>query len=248
MRETRTIMGMPITVEIVDPKASEGIFDEVFSYFEYVDEKFSPYKEGSELSLLNSGAIAEDDRSEDMRLVLELAEETKRETGGYFDVRNREGLIDPSGLVKGWAIRNAARIIAERGYENFFVDAGGDVTVRGKSGQGQAWTIGIRNPFARDGIVKVVRLENRGGIATSGTYVRGQHIWNPKDKSRLLTDLASVTVIGPDVYDADRFATAAFAMGREGANLIERLPGLEGYFIDKDGMATMTSGFEKYVA
>ena len=36
-----------------------------------------------------------------------------------------------------------------------------------------------------------------------------------------------------------------FAMQREGINFIEKLKGLEGYMIDKNGIATMTSGFEK---
>ena len=57
----------------------------------------------------------------------------------------------------------------------------------------------------------------------------------------------SLTVIGPDVLEADRYATAAFAMGREGIYFIERTPGLEGYEIDSSGMARMTSGLKKYL-
>jgi thiamine biosynthesis lipoprotein len=85
------------------------------------------------------------------------------------------------------------------------------------------------------------------GVATSGTYVRGQHIYNPKILGPLETDILSLTVIGPNIYEADRFATAAFAMGREGIVFIERRDGLEGYMIDLNGQATLTSGFERYV-
>ena len=56
----------------------------------------------------------------------------------------------------------------------------------------------------------------------------------------------SLTVIGPDIYEADRFATAAFAMGMEGIEFIERLSGFEGYIITNEGIATMTSGFEQF--
>ncbi len=56
-----------------------------------------------------------------------------------------------------------------------------------------------------------------------------------------------MTVIGPDVYEADRFATAAFAMGRMGVAFVEGLDGFEGYMIDAQGIATYTSGFERYV-
>jgi thiamine biosynthesis lipoprotein len=56
----------------------------------------------------------------------------------------------------------------------------------------------------------------------------------------------SLTVIGPNVCDADRFATGAFAMGEAGIRFIEGLPGFEGYMIDAHGVATYTSGFERF--
>ena len=62
-----------------------------------------------------------------------------------------------------------------------------------------------------------------------------------------ITDILSLTVIGPDVYEADRFATAAFAMGRSGIDFIEDFPGFEGYMIDKDKQATYTTGFTRFV-
>ena len=105
----------------------------------------------------------------------------------------------------------------------------------------------INNPFNQKEIVKIVELCDQG-IATSGTYIRGQHIYNPFKKEDIITDIVSLTIIGPNVYEADRFATAAFAMGKEGVNFIEQLPGLEGYVIDERGVATMTSGFNNYIA
>ena len=72
------------------------------------------------------------------------------------------------------------------------------------------------------------------GVATSGTYIRGLHIYNPRGGNEPVSDIVSLTVIGPNIHDADRFATAAFAMGAAGINFIEQLPGYEGYIIDKD--------------
>ena len=43
-------------------------------------------------------------------------------------------------------------------------------------------------------------------------------------------------------------ATAAYAMGRAGIAFIEGLAGCEGYMIGADGIATMTSGFDRYTA
>ena len=105
--------------------------------------------------------------------------------------------------------------------------------------------MGIRNPFQRDEHVKVLALSDRG-VATSGTAVRGRHIYDPSTSGALETDVVSLTVIGPNVYEADRFATAAFAMGGEGLAFIARLPDLEGYAVSADGTATYTRGFHHY--
>jgi thiamine biosynthesis lipoprotein len=85
------------------------------------------------------------------------------------------------------------------------------------------------------------------GVATSGTYVRGQHIYNPVTGGLPEPEILSITVIGADVCDADGYATAAFAMGRAGIGFVEAAAGLEGYMIDSRGLATFTSGFGSYV-
>jgi FAD:protein FMN transferase len=245
MRDTRLLMGMPITVEMVG-RTPERLLDEVFAYFAAVDVRFSVFKPGSEISALNQGRIAASDASPEMQEVLALADRTKRETGGYFEIRRSDGLLDPCGIVKGWAIRNAADLIRRSGVRDFFVDAGGDIQTGGKNPDGEDWTIGIRNPFNEREIIKAVTPRGRG-IATSGTYVRGQHIYDPRQPGRPIEDIVSLTVIGPDVLDADRFSTAAFAMGKAGIHFIEELPGFEGYMVDAHGVATQTSGFKAFV-
>lgn len=238
-------MGMPVTVEIRDPYVTSEHLKEVFDYFSRVDEQFSTYKPDSEISRINRGELGPGAFSTEMNEVFMLAAETKRQTGGYFDIRQPSGLIDPSGLVKGWAIFKASGILKSAGFYDFYVDAGGDIQTS-LPDAGEIWRVGIRNPFNKSEIVKVVGLANRG-MATSGTYERGAHIYNPLDFDRELTDVVSITVIAENVYEADRFATACFAMGERGIEFLENHSGLEGYQIDKDGIATYTSGFEKFV-
>jgi thiamine biosynthesis lipoprotein len=244
MKETRLLMGMPITVEVADQAVSPHDLETVFSYLIYVDETFSTYQEASAISRLNRGELCEDEYSDDLRTVLALSEETRRATGGYFNIQ-RGDLCDPSGIVKGWAVRNAARILEGRGFSNYYLDAGGDLQIAGMK-DGAPWRVGIRNPFNRAEHVKTLSITDRG-VATSGTAIRGQHIYNPYHADQLITEIVSMTVIGPDVYEADRFATAAFAMGRMGVAFVGGLDGFEGYMIDAQGIATYTSGFERYV-
>lgn len=245
MKETQIIMDMPITVEIVDKKAEKETFSAVFSYLNRVDARFSVFKKDSEISRINRGEISKDEYSIEMQEVFDIAEKTKRETDGYFDIVRPDGSIDPSGIVKGWAILNSAKIVISMGYKNFFVDAGGDIQTSGKNAEGEEWSVGIRNPFKREENIKIIYPHGLG-VATSGTYIRGQHIYDPHKPGEKLNEIVSLTVIGPDVLEADRFATAAFAMGRKGINFIEQLPNFEGYSVDLAGIATMTSGFEKY--
>lgn len=244
MKQTRLLMGMPITIEIVDKGSLPALFEKVFSYFESVDLRFSTYKENSEISKINRGEIPEENYSADMQTIFQLSEETKRQTQGYFDIVHNNK-IDPSGIVKGWAIYQAALLLSKEGIQNYYVEAGGDIQVNGKNENGEKWKVGIRNPFNREEIVKVVYLTDEG-IATSGTYIRGQHIYNPHKRNEEISDIMSITVIGPNIYEADRFATAAFAMGKMGISFIEQLKGFEGYMIDSQGLATYTSQFDRY--
>lgn len=248
MRDTRLIMGMPIEIEILAadrPRADVVMIEAAFAYLTSVDERFSTYKADSEISRINRGEITVDAMSDEMREVFALAQKTHEETSGYFDIRRPDGLLDPSGIVKGWAIYHAAALIREAGYENFFINAGGDIATGGTNAHGGEWSIGIRNPFHVNEIVKVVYPRGKG-VATSGSYIRGDHIYNPHDPTEKLHEVVSITVIGPDVLEADRFATAAFAMGKNGIRFIEQLPGFEGYAIDANGIATLTSDFACY--
>ncbi len=255
MRRTELIMGMPITVVIPDREgldrtgcrfaSLEEAAEAVFETFRRVDQRFSPYKPDSETCRISRGELLPSQASDEMREVLRLAEETRTVTHGYFDVRFR-GRFDPSGLVKGWAIERAACLLAADGFVSFCVEAGGDIEVRGANDEARPWEIGIRSPFEPSKLIRRLALQNRG-IATSGTYIRGEHIYNPLT-GRPANEIASMTVVAPNVYEADRFATAAFAMGPAGIEFMAGLPDCDAYMVDKAGVATFTPGFTRYLA
>lgn len=245
IRRTWIQMGMPVTVCIADPSASETDIDAIEELFDAVDARFSTYRPDSEVSRLNAGELEADQVSLELADILAQCEVTKITTGGFFDIE-RNGAIDPSGLVKGWAIQRGSALLSSRGLRNHLVDAGGDVQVRGLNADGLPWRVGIRNPFDRTQIIKVLSVYD-GGVATSGTAIRGEHIYDPFSADSLSTDLVSLTVVGATVYDADRMATAAFAMGRDGIEFIRRQPGLECYAVFRDATAQYTMGFDDYV-
>lgn len=236
-------MGMPVTVMLAG-NGKEKDIEDVFSYLQWIDDTFSTYKPTSEISRINSGILEQSNVSKKVKKIFALCEKTKKETHGYFDMV-RGGKIDPSGIVKGYAIHEAAESLREKGYANFYIEIAGDIEVAGVNEKGEKWKIGIENPFNRKEIIKVLFVTDKG-IATSGNYIRGKHIYNPIAKTPA-DDIASITVLGPNAYEADRFATAAFAMGEKGIDFIETLKGFEGYMVTKKKQAIYTSGFEKFV-
>nr|MBI5455511.1 FAD:protein FMN transferase [Candidatus Levybacteria bacterium] len=243
MKKQTVSMGMPVIINVIDRGVTEQDFSQVFAYFNYIDNKFSIYKKDSEISKINRKELKEKDLSNDMKTIFSLSQKTKIETNGYFDI-NTNDFLDPSGIVKGYAILNGAKMLNKK-YKNIYLEIAGDIQVFGKDERDQKWKIGIRNPFNKNEIIKVVNLSNKG-IATSGTYERGAHIYNHKNKKKA-DEIASMTVIADNIYDADRFATAAFAMGEKGIEFIATLKGIEGYMIKKDKTAIFTKGFEAFV-
>ncbi|MBO0686173.1 MAG: FAD:protein FMN transferase, partial [Candidatus Dormibacteraeota bacterium] len=190
---------------------------------------------------IDGGRLRPEDSSPLVREVLDLCRHYQRATAGHFNAW-AGGHLDPSGLVKGWAIDRACRILERFGGRNYVLDAGGDVMARGHNGSGGPWRVGIRHPVERNLVARVV-LASDLAVATSGTYEKGAHIIDGVTE-RPARELVSLTVVGPDMVEADVFATAAFAAGEHGLELIAGLPGYEAYAIWPDLHAAWTPGLD----
>lgn len=236
------VMGMPVVVDVRDA-GHEAAVDRVFDWLRFVDATFSTYKSDSEISLINGGELEVEAAHETVREVLDRCEELRRETGGYFDARAPlPGSIDPSGLVKGWAVDRAGAILDRHGARNFAVNAGGDMVLRGAALPDDCWRVGIQHPFLRDRIAKVV-VGRDLAVATSGAYARGDHVVDPHT-ARPPAGVLSVTVTGPELATADAYATAAFAMGEAAPNWTARLPrDYQAMTILADERVLSTAGF-----
>jgi thiamine biosynthesis lipoprotein len=239
MHRVEHVMGMPIVVEVRDVRVDGPVVDEVFDWFRWVDSVFSTYKHGSQISRLNRGELRLADAHEDVVSVLGLCEELRAITGGYFDAAATApaGSVDPSGLVKGWAVDRAAAILDAAGVRTYAVNAGGDMRLRGG-----VWRVGIQHPLDRKAVARVIEATDLA-VATSGEYARGQHVVDPHT-GEPPAGVLSVTITGPDLATADAYATAAFAMGAERApHWTARLCGYEAMTILADGRVLHTPGF-----
>lgn len=153
--------------------------------------------------------------------------------------------IDPSGFVKGWAIEGAGRILVKAGARNWSVNAGGDVCLGGAPPGQEGWRVGVQHPTEKLAVAAVLELSS-GAIATSGAYERGAHIVDPHTR-RPPEGLLSVTITGGDLATVDAYATAAFAMGRKGAEWAARLPGHGAIVIFDDERIAYSPGVERHL-
>jgi thiamine biosynthesis lipoprotein len=246
-RRVEQLMGMPISLALrgrhVDDRAADEAWQRALEVLREVDRVFSTYRADSFVSRLDRGEIDVAGCPPEVAEVIALGEQARRESGGAFDVLlpGPDGLVhlDPSGVVKGWAVERAAVALEALPGTDFCLSAGGDLVCRTKVRGAAPWRIGIEDPHDPASTVAVVPVLN-GAVATSGLAHRGAHIVDPRS-GRAATGLASVTVVGPDLTWADIDATAAFALGLPGVGWLEER-GRQGLVVLPDGTAQLVNG------
>jgi thiamine biosynthesis lipoprotein len=142
-------------------------------------------------------------------------------------------VLDLGAIAKGLAIDMAARELQP--FQNFAIDAGGDLYLGGHNAEGKPWSVGIRHPRDERELVDAVRVSD-AAVCTSGDYERrgsnaahhilaadgDHHILDPRT-GQSATAVASATVVAPSAMVADALATAAFVLGPgAGLDLMER--------------------------
>ncbi len=156
--------------------------------------------------------------------------------------------IDLGGVAKGYAVENAVAMLRKRGVTSAIVTAGGDSRILGDR-RGRPWTVGIRDPRNREGLVTRIPLVDEA-ISTSGDYERffesdgkrHHHIVHPQT-GKSPSQLRSVTVIGSDATMTDALSTGVFVLGHaRGLALIETLDDVEAVIIDNQGAMHYSSG------
>lgn len=165
--------------------------------------------------------------------------------------------IDFSAIGKGYGVDAVGELLRSLEVENFMVEIGGELVANGKNDKGKLWSVGINTPKedAELGDFKAIVELNNLALATSGNYrnyytvdsLKFSHTINPSTGFSERNSLLSASIFASDCTTADALATASMVMGLPAcAEMIERMPDIEGYFIygsDEGNMEViMTTG------
>lgn len=178
--------------------------------------------------------------------------------------KEKEGMeMDASSIAKGLGVDLVADYLEAKGVENYMVDIGGEIRVKGISDKNRAWRIGIDRPIddpaLSDRQLQLVIGLSEGALATSGNYrnfyiregKKYAHTINPKTGYPVQRDILSSTVYAPSCMEADAYATAFMVLGLEKSKkVVENHPGLEVCFVyELNGKPAlwMTPAFKKRV-
>jgi thiamine biosynthesis lipoprotein len=204
-----------------------------------VDRVFSTWKTGSPLSRLRRGDLPLRSAPAEVHEVLDLCARVRDLSSGWFDPWAMPGGVDPTGLVKGWAVERAVVALRAPGVVAASANAGGDVAVLGRPDEGEKWRIGVQHPWRRDALACVLLVE--AAVATSGTYERGPHLVDPRTGEHR-TSAASASIVGPSLAIADGLSTALAVGGDDMLARLATIPGYEGYLVRQDGTEAWTEG------
>ncbi|WP_425839403.1 FAD:protein FMN transferase [Streptomyces fractus] len=209
--------------------------DEAEALLHHVDAVFSPFREDSAVCRVRRGEPVPVAWQDELSEVRTLCEDARRRTDGWFSARH-SGDFDPSGLVKGWAVERAVRLLREAGADDICLNGGGDIQLHGGP-----WRVGISHPLLPGRIVAHVgSAAGPLAIATSGPAERGCHIVDPHTGEPAATTLASLTVVCDSLTEADVLATAAYARGVDAKEWLEQLPGVTGFAVTSGGTTWTT--------
>ncbi|CAM2786552.1 FAD:protein FMN transferase [Vibrio neptunius] len=159
--------------------------------------------------------------------------------------------VDLSTIAKGWGVDVVADYIQSQGIQNYMVEVGGEMRLKGINREGVKWRIAIEKPSADERAVQEIIEPGDMAVATSGDYriyferdgVRYSHIINPQTGKPIRHKVVSVTVLDKSSMTADGLATGLMVLGEEQGMKIANENNIPVFMIVKteDGFKEMAS-------
>lgn len=249
IRHVEYVMGTAVSFDIRVPDLPDlpgdvcDALTRAMAWLHKVDALFSTYRPSSQITRLARGELRLAHCDPLVWDVLRLCEEAHARTDGWFSAYFN-GWFDPTGVVKGWAVERAARMIAGAGAVAVCANGGGDIQLIGGP-----WRIGISDPLRPGEIAAIVETgpeTTELAIATSGPAERGCHILDPRTHQAPNTTLASFTVLTTSLTDADVLATAGYAMGDLAPSWFSVVPDVAAFAVCEDNTTWHNGEFTRH--
>lgn len=183
---------------------------------------------------------------------------------GHIYKKDKRTKLDCSAIAKGYGVDHVARLLESKGVENYMVDIGGELMMKGKNSKMNVWRIGINKPVddslsVNQELQTVLEITN-AGMATSGNYrnfyykdgKKYAHTIDPRTGYPIQHNILSSTVVAKDCATADAYATSFMVLGLDSAIAVcNSHPEIDAYFIystDKDSIGIYyTEGMKKFI-
>lgn len=164
-------------------------------------------------------------------------------------------MIDINGIAQGYSVDMLAGLLDTYGIDDYVVELGGEIRVKGRKPGNEKMKVGIESPVRGErvqGMMQSVLVIDSGAITTSGNYRRFyeskgkkiSHLLDPRTGYSISNELIAVTVFANDAMTADAYDNALMVMGLKAAlEFVEGRRGMAAYFIykGKDGAVRDTS-------
>ncbi|NDV92285.1 FAD:protein FMN transferase ApbE [Alteromonas sp. 345S023] len=172
-------------------------------------------------------------------------------TASGLKKRNPMLYVDLSTIAKGFGVDEVAAILEQHNLQNYLVEIGGEMRVKGERGDGSEWLIAIEKPITTERAIQKVVSIGTNAVATSGDYrnyyeqdgVRYSHLIDPTTGKPITHNLVSATVVHPSSMTSDGLATALNVMGWDRAKALAQQQQLAVFLIRRT-----EDGFEEYAS
>ena len=273
---------------------TESLEEEIDAQLDYFYHLFNAFDSTSVISRVNRGEPVEVDTL--FQKVFNRAQEVAALTDGAYDITcaplinpidsvrafigyekvhlegNRVVKADPrvilnmSSIADGTVCDMIAAMFESKGIQNYMVEFGGEMRVKGLNPSGEAWRLGITKPTddstgLNQELQQIIRFPMPRGMATSGNYrnfyvkdgKKYAHTIDPIEGCPVQRDILSATIVAADGMTADACATAFMVLGSERAKrFYERMKGIDYYIICADSTGQgfkveYSPGFRQYL-